>query len=654
MKNTYFHVRLYNAIYEWQRQTNNSTSAVYKFKPEAVEDCGVILGISEACENYHIEIGESLNTALLKCANLLVGKADFELIRRKSAMLFNMLSRFGVVYKKAYNEAVIQMDELSHDERNYFTVEIQEAIKSELGIDSEVRAYDCFSESLNIYSYSVPYDNTALEVLAGNIAARLKIDNCAARLFSLSIKDASDMEQMVDKRLAMPFDEPDMILLVLKSVLDLTNLPIELTLTAGDIVMKKPEVLPEQKDAKGTYKKLRKKTRWDYVKENREIKNTINENGLYKFTALTEFLVSNPFSYDFDELCAVAEKANTRRIQRGNCYINFAYAELFADNIEINENANVLINGYCPFRLLYLLNDLFKFNIYYENIDERTLNIIEILNRYTPNRPLNLKPAVNEKFDFILTNEVKMKRSADQIFCLCEKSFFSSKEREKIAKKAITDIYDFGENGFIGTTKQYCILLVNSNEHPKETIIHNLESEYTLTQEQEYITDSNLPCWVIYRNEFFDKIYSGMQFGIFDVLYHEIKARDIQSGGDACIISSECIKKNGTVILPEKRQYVNTAAFVNYPLYEYVDRDDVFLASKTSTTLKVGRKPKGCIPNRSSVILIPKKEVSITPYDIQYYYTEDFRRFYDIALNRQNFMLSTDFVSLYFLGKRVS
>ena len=60
-----------------------------------------------------------MNTALFKCANLLVGKVDYTLIRRQSAMLFNMLSRFGVVYKKAFDEAVIQLEELSQDERNY-------------------------------------------------------------------------------------------------------------------------------------------------------------------------------------------------------------------------------------------------------------------------------------------------------------------------------------------------------------------------------------------------------------------------------------------------------------------------------------------------------------------------------------------------------
>ena len=145
-----------------------------------------------------------------------------------------------------------------------------------------------------------------------------------------------------------------------------------------------------------------------------------------------------------------------------------------------------------------------------------------------------------------------------------------------------------------------------------------------------------------------------MQFYVFDVSYFEIKARDIQNSGEISIISAECIKKNGTVMIPDNCQRISSQALAKYDFEKYVERDDVYLVAKTSTVIKVGRKPKGCIPNRSSVILIPKKEVSITPEDIQYYYTEDFRRFYDIALNRQNFMLSTDFVSLYFLGKRVS
>lgn len=531
---------------------------------------------------------------------------------------------------------------------------MQEAIQSALGVDSEVSAYDYFPESLNAYSYRVAYDSTSLEVLAGNVAARLKIDNCAARLFSLSMKYASDMEQTVDKHLAMSFDDPDMIMVVLKSVLDLTNLPVELTLTAGDIVIKKPEALTEKKEEKAPGEKFHKKTRWDYVKENREIKNAINENGLYKFAALSEFLASNPLSYDFDALCAVAEKASTRRLKLGNYYMNLAFAEAFADSLKINEKANVLINGYYPLRLLYLLNDLFPLNLYYENMDERTLETIALLNRYTPHHPLVLKPAVDDEYDFILTSDVKMKRKANRMFYLCEKAFFSRQERNKVALKAITDIYDFGENGFIGSTKQFCILVMDNSARRQNTVIHNLESNYILRQEQEYITDADLPCWVIYRNAFFDNIYSAMQFDIFDVSYFDIKGRDVKKHGEISIISPENIKKNGTVILPKICQYINAETLMKYDPQKYAERDDVYIAAKTSTLIKVGRKPKGCIPNRSSVILIPKEEVSITQEDIQYYYTEDFRRFYDIALNRQNFTLTTDFASRYFLGKRVS
>ena len=89
-----------------------------------------------------------MNTALLKCTNLLVEKADYSRVHRKSAMLFNMLSRFGVVFKKSFDEAIIQVDELSHDECNYFTVKIHEAIKSEFKIDSDVRSYDYFPKVL--------------------------------------------------------------------------------------------------------------------------------------------------------------------------------------------------------------------------------------------------------------------------------------------------------------------------------------------------------------------------------------------------------------------------------------------------------------------------------------------------------------------------
>jgi len=50
-------------------------------------------------------------------------------------------------------------------------------------------------------------------------------------------------------------------------------------------------------------------------------------------------------------------------------------------------------------------------------------------------------------------------------------------------------------------------------------------------------------------------------------------------------------------------------------------------------------------------ILIPKGEFVLTDGQLSLYQSETFRHFYEVALNKQQMSLATDFGALYFLGK---
>lgn len=60
-------------------------------------------------------------------------------------------------------------------------------------------------------------------------------------------------------------------------------------------------------------------------------------------------------------------------------------------------------------------------------------------------------------------------------------------------------------------------LLISKLDKTNDVIVQSLTNNIVLNQKKSYIFDENLPYWVIYRDDFFDKVAENLSFGVFDV-----------------------------------------------------------------------------------------------------------------------------------------
>lgn len=81
-----------------------------------------------------------------------------------------------------------------------------------------------------------------------------------------------------------------------------------------------------------------------------------------------------------------------------------------------------------------------------------------------------------------------------------------------------------------------------------------------------------------------------------------------------------------------------------------MNAENVFLTPNMTYKPRVMRKPKGVLVNGSVAILIPKKEMLISDKQLEYFSSDEYREFYQIARNFQTRSLNVDACSVYFYG----
>lgn len=621
--------------------------------PGCIAENGFVLGVNDACDNFDINTFEPLDEALLKCADLYIEAPKYEVIKKASAYFLEICSRFGLTKPMAFDECLLEVEDLPETDVHTLVSAIRHALLDELKTESDIQVYNDFAERINQYSASVKRSDFALEILAAMLNFKLAVDSSCAKMFSMEIVDTNGVRHTADRRVDVPCSDYSMILFILKNMLDITVTAQYITVNLYDIQLKQDSTIHAETKKDNPHKKMT----WDYTKQNKHLYSVLNRNELYVYSKLCDYIKDNPDGFGFYDLVALAEKANTRRLKLGNYFINPAYAEKFVKQCSVfsRKGAKILINGYCPLMLLFAINEHSDAELYYSNLDERTLNLINLLEEYSPYKTLEIKPAVDADYDVALSCNVQKKHNAKTEILLVKKTFFASSEKDEIKHSRISGIYDFGSFGFIGTFDQYAALVVEKDSNPGTTKLYSLDNDSVIVQNQNYITDDSLPCWVLYRNKQFDSVYSKLRFDLFDVKCStQIKQRDYKTTGDICVISAACIDSDGNVHIDESCRHVTSADISNYDIAGYAERDDVLFSAATSSVLKVARKPKGCVPNQSTVLLIPKNDIVITNRDLDYFLSDEFRNFYNVALNHQNFILSKDHLSQYFLGKAVS
>ncbi len=436
-----------------------------------------------------------------------------------------------------------------------------------------------------------------------------------------------------------------------------------------------------------------------------EVNRIIETTKLENVVVLKKFIKDNPLKLGGATLARIAELTNSKRENNSAYYTNkFIINEMYKrwpdfekDEVFILE-PSVGVGNFLPF-LYRKYEYVKKLHIDVCDIDENNIEILKLLvEKYglPKNVELNyicddfLLHDMNKKYDLVVGNPpfTKLKASdakkylennvnkdttnisefflekamriSDNVDLIMPKAILNTPEfsvtRDMLSKVRVACIQDYGENGFKGVLVETVSLLVMPNEAPSKTIVESMTLGIENTVKQSYIMDDTYPYWIIYRDDFFDAVSEKLQFNVFTV-FRDRQITNSNTNQERTptsirVLKSRNISDDGTKVLDINGydSYMEMDVAKSLSAYRYVGNDEVYLTPNMTYKPRVMRNKDNVIVNGSIAVLIPKNEMELSEYQMKYFSTDEYRKFYQIARNYQTRSLNVDACSVFFYG----
>lgn len=433
------------------------------------------------------------------------------------------------------------------------------------------------------------------------------------------------------------------------------------------------------------------------------INRIVQNNNFSDTRELISFIRSNPLGLSVSALGRIAELSNTKRTDNAAFFTSkMLITEMMKMLPDSTENCvrilepSVGVGNFIPL----ILRKFEGSEIYLDlvDIDGKSIEIVQaLLEKYDIPQNVHIEYIVDDflnhnfdkKYDYIIGNPpfYKMK-STDKNLLIYRKnainkvttnicSFFLDKamkigkyvslvfpkfllntpefaeSRSYLRDKAVEGIIDFGEKGFPGVLVETIAIFINNMSKPNCTDIVSVTRQIQIQQKQNYIFDNNLPYWIIYRCQQFDSISKKLEFDVFTVFRdRQITNKMLSGEGDIRVIKSRNISDKGDEVLPLSGydSYTSEEAALTLSVNSFLNRTDVYLTPNMTYKPRVIKKPKGVLVNGSVAILIPKEKINLSKEQLEYFSSEEYRDFYQIARNYQTRSLNVDACSVYFYG----
>ena len=438
---------------------------------------------------------------------------------------------------------------------------------------------------------------------------------------------------------------------------------------------------------------------------NAMINKTIEEYSLDDAEKLIDFILNNPLNLGSASLARIAELTNSKRENNAAYYTNkFIVNEIYKqlpdfekDEINVLE-PSVGVGNFLPF-IFKKYEGIKKVNIDVVDIDKKNLQILQLLlqkQRIPSNVKMNFIHAdtllydFKKRYDLVIGNppfsKLKAKEAAkylknnvnknttntfefflekalsiaDYVAMIMPKAVLNTPEfsvtREILSEKKIDCIQDYGENGFKGVLVETICMFIDTLGQPKDTRVESITLKKSIIQKQRYITDKAYPYWIIYRDNFFDSISNRLDFDKFTVFRDRqiTNSNTTQKKEKDClrVIKSRNISDDGKEIvdIPGYDSYIKKATAEVLSAYKYVGNQKVYLTPNMTYKPRVMRNTENVVVNGSVAVLIPKEDMELTEEQMEYFSTDEYRQFYQIARNFQTRSLNVDATSVFFYG----
>lgn len=257
----------------------------------------------------------------------------------------------------------------------------------------------------------------------------------------------------------------------------------------------------------------------------------------------------------------------------------------------------------------------------------------------------------NNLFSFFIE---KALTCGDFVSLIVPKSLINAPEfnltRKVMERSSIFKLIDFGEKAFKGVKIETISFLVNTLALPSKTAVESYITNDVVEHDQSYITDSQFPYWLIYRNQSFDIVANKLNFGIFKAFRDRtITKRNTKEKGKYRVLKSRNIDNNSIKDIPGYDCFIDSIQ--DLAVGEFVNKTNCVLVPNLTYYPRACFLPTNTICDGSVAILETKNsQQQITAEDLAYYATDEFANFYKIARNRGTRSLNIDNNSVFFFG----
>ena len=258
----------------------------------------------------------------------------------------------------------------------------------------------------------------------------------------------------------------------------------------------------------------------------------------------------------------------------------------------------------------------------------------------------------NNIFSFFIEKSLKL---GDTIALIVPKSLLNSPEFDK-TRKLLKDSYlqkicDYGEKAFKGVKIETISFLCSNSVLLTENIVIEsyIKNSYNLKRKS-YIFDEKFPCWLIYREIYFDQVAFKMKLGVFDSFRdRQITKALTNGGGKFRVLKARNIGNNEIKNVPNYDCYIDYIG--NLTISKYINKKEVVMVPNLTYYPRATFLPKNTIVD-GSVALLTLKNGDRVPNkkDLSFYNTKEFENYYRIARNHGTRSLNIDNNSVFFFG----
>ena len=282
---------------------------------------------------------------------------------------------------------------------------------------------------------------------------------------------------------------------------------------------------------------------------------------------------------------------------------------------------------------------------------KKIVNNTDLLARYKERK---FNTYTNNVFSFFIENAI---RHGDHVAFVVPKSLLSAPEfnktREQMNRYNLVKIVDFGEKAFDIKIETIGFVLKRTEQKPDNRVrVESLVTNQNRSVSQSYITSSEFPYWLIYRDDFFDEIKKKMKFNIFTVFRdRQITSKILSDSGPYRVLKSRNVGSNEIRSIRGYDTYISKKQLEPLAVKKYLNTGDCVLIPNLTYLPRACFMPDSCICDGSVAIARAKSGTTVNEKTLEYYSTDEFRQFYRIARNRSTRSMNIDSNSIYFFGK---